>query len=113
MAWEGIGPYVAWKHAVTGLTKIAALEGAPYCVQVNSVHPSPVQTMMMRELEAGYNLEESKAAEKEVAKLIPMGRYAKSEEIANLVLFLASDERKFISGSQYRIDRIDGGMAAK
>lgn len=110
MAWEGITPYVASKHAVTGRTKIGALEGAPYGVRVNSVHPSPVQTMMMRELEAGYNPEDPEAAEQEVAKLIPMGRYAESEEIANLVLFLASDESAFISGSQYRID---GGMAAK
>lgn len=65
---------------------------------------------MMRELETGYNPEDPEAAEQEVAKLIPMGRYAESEEIANLVLFLASDESAFISGSQYRID---GGMAAK
>lgn len=64
----------------------------------------------MRELEAGYNPDDPEAAQKEVAKLIPMGRYAESEDIANLALFLASDESSFISGSQYRID---GGMAAK
>lgn len=110
MASEGIAPYVASKHAVTGLTTIAALEGAPYGVRVNSIHPSPAQTMMMRELEAGYNAEDPEAAQKEVEKLIPMGRYAESQDIANLVLFLASDESEFISGSQYRID---GAIAAK
>lgn len=66
--------------------------------------------MMMRELEAGYNTEDPEAAQKEVEKLIPMGRYAESQDIANLVLFLASDESEFISDSQYRID---GPIAAK
>ena len=110
MAWEGISPYVASKHAVAGLTKIAALEGAPYGVRVNSIHPAPVETMMMRQLEAGYNPDDPDAAKKGVEQLIPLGRYADPQDIANLVLFLASDESEFISGAQYRID---GGMAAK
>lgn len=110
MAWEGIAPYVASKHAVAGLTKIAALEGAPYGVRVNSIHPAPVETMMMRQLESGYNPDDPETAKKGVEQLIPIGRYADPQDIANLVLFLASDESSFISGAQYRID---GGMAAK
>lgn len=51
-----------------------------------------------------------KLLKKGVEQLIPIGRYADPQDIANLVLFLASDESSFISGAQYRID---GGMAAK
>ncbi|MBT2583248.1 SDR family oxidoreductase [Planococcus sp. ISL-109] len=97
-------PYITSKHAVVGLTKAAAVESARYQVRVNSVHPSPVNTRMMRSLEEGLGTSEA-----ELSKMIPLGRYGESEDISNLVLFLASDESTFISGAQYRID---GGMAA-
>lgn len=100
----GISPYIASKHAVVGLTKAAALEVAKSNIRVNSIHPSPVNTRMMRSLEEGWNADEEK-----VAKTIPLRRYGESDDIANLVLFLASDESSFITGAQYRID---GGMGA-
>lgn len=100
----GVSPYITSKHAVVGLTKAAAVEVASNNVRVNSIHPSPVNTRMMRSLEEGMHTDEQA-----LAKTIPMGRYGESEDIANLVLFLASDESTFITGSQYRID---GGMAA-
>ncbi len=99
-----VSPYIASKHAEVGLTKAAALEVADYNVRVNSVHPSPVNTRMMRSLEEGLETDEET-----MAQSIPLGRYGESIDIANLVLFLASDESTFITGSQYRID---GGMAA-
>lgn len=99
-----VAPYIASKHAVVGLTKTAALEVANANVRVNSVHPSPVNTRMMRSLESGMKIDEHT-----LAKSIPLGRYGEAIDIANLVLFLASDESTFITGAQYRID---GGMGA-
>ncbi|MEK4201635.1 SDR family NAD(P)-dependent oxidoreductase [Cytobacillus sp. FSL K6-0265] len=100
----GVTPYIASKHAVVGLTKAASIEVAPYNVRVNSVHPSPVNTRMMRSLEEGMGTDQDA-----LAKAIPLGRYAESDDISNLVLFLASDESGFITGGQYRVD---GGMGA-
>lgn len=106
----GVAPYVTSKHAVIGLTKVAALEAASSNIRVNSIHPSPVNTRMMRSLEAGFAPDNAEAAREQFAQNIPLGRYGESEDIANLVLFLASDESSFITGAQYRID---GGMAAQ
>ncbi len=105
----GVLPYVTSKHAVTGMTKVAAIEAAGHNVRVNSVHPSPVNTRMMRSLESGFAPEDAEAAKATMEKAIPLGRYGESGDIANLVLFLASDESRFITGAQYRID---GGMGA-
>jgi NAD(P)-dependent dehydrogenase (short-subunit alcohol dehydrogenase family) len=109
---EGTGnlaPYVASKHAVTGLTKSAALEAAPHGVRVISIHPSPVNTQMMRGLEEGFSPEDASGAKAAFAQAIPLGRYTESEDISNLAIFLASDESAFITGAQYRVD---GGMGA-
>jgi len=100
----GVAPYVTSKHAVVGLTKTAALEVASANVRVNSIHPSPVNTRMMRSLEEGLQ-----ADEETMSKAIPLGRYGEADDIAKLVLFLASDDSSFITGVQYRID---GGMGA-
>lgn len=106
----GAAPYTASKHALIGLTKTAALEAAPFHVRVNSVHPSPVNTRMMRSIEDGMSPGRGEEVKNALSKKIPLGHYAEPEEIARLVLFLASDDSSFISGSQYRID---GGMAAQ
>ncbi|MDO5666565.1 MAG: SDR family oxidoreductase [Alcaligenaceae bacterium] len=97
-----VSPYVTSKFAVHGLTRVVANEAAAYQVRVNSIHPSPVNTQMMRSLEQG-----SGVSQEDIAKGIPLGRYAEAEDIANMVLYLASDKSSFVTGSQFRID---GGM---
>ncbi|MFK9091685.1 SDR family NAD(P)-dependent oxidoreductase [Bacillus salipaludis] len=109
MGYPTLSPYVASKHAVVGLTKTAALEAASKNVRVNSIHPTSVNTRMMRSIEERTYPDRPEQAREEYAQLIPFGRYAEPIEVAKLVLFLASDDSSFISGSQYRID---GGMAA-
>lgn len=101
--------YVASKHALTGVMKVAALEGAPDKIRVNSINPSPVDNRMMRSLEEGFSPGSGEEAKEGFEKMIPLGRYAKNEEIASLALFLASDESTFITGSIYTID---GGLTA-
>lgn len=105
----GVLPYVTSKHALSGMTKVAAIEAAAHGVRVNSVHPSPVNTRMMRSLEAGFAPDDAEGAKAAMEKAIPLGRYGEADDIASLVLFLASDESAFITGAQYRID---GGMGA-
>jgi len=104
-----LAPYITSKHAVVGLTRAAAIEAAPNGVRVNSVHPSPVNTRMMRSLEEGFNPGQGAAVKDQLTATIPLGRYGESADIAALVLFLASDEAAFITGAQYPVD---GGMAA-
>lgn len=97
-----ISPYVASKFGITGITRLAANESAPYQVRVNSIHPSPANTRMMRSLEQGSGFSED-----QISAGIPLGRYAEPQDIANLVLFLGSDQSSFITGSEHRVD---GGM---
>ena len=104
-----VAPYITSKHAVVGLTRAAAIEAAGHNVRVNSVHPSPVNTRMMRSLEEGFNPGHGEEVKQQLAETIPLGRYGESLDIANLVLFLASDDSAFITGAQYPVD---GGMAA-
>ncbi|MCK8465530.1 SDR family oxidoreductase [Aliiroseovarius sp. S1339] len=104
-----VAPYITSKHAVVGLTRAAAIEVGATGVRVNSVHPSPVNTRMMRSLEDGFSPGHGDAVKEQLTASIPLGRYGESADIAALVLFLASDEAAFITGAQYPVD---GGMAA-
>ena len=99
----GASLYVASKHAVEGLTKSAALEGAAYGVRVNVVAPGPVETEMLARF-AGSN--EQKAS---FASGVPLKRLGRPEEIAEAILFVASDKAAFISGASIPVN---GGRAA-
>jgi NAD(P)-dependent dehydrogenase (short-subunit alcohol dehydrogenase family) len=104
-----MAPYIASKHAVNGLVKTAALELAPFGVRVNAIGPGPIDNRMMRSLESQVNPEDAAAAHEFVLSKVPMQRYGTNEEVANLALFLASDEASYCTGS---IHRIDGGFTA-
>jgi NAD(P)-dependent dehydrogenase (short-subunit alcohol dehydrogenase family) len=105
----GLSPYVTSKHAVIGLMRSAALEGAPSRIRVNTVNPSPVETRMMRSLEDGMVPGDAQTAHDRIASGIPLGRYAQPDEIASLMLFLSSDDAGFLTGGVYMAD---GGISA-
>ncbi|UOQ86459.1 SDR family NAD(P)-dependent oxidoreductase [Gracilibacillus salinarum] len=105
----GMGIYAASKHAVIGLNKTAALEAASFGVRVNAVAPSGVDTQMMRSIETNAMPGSEGNARTQFEASVPMNRYATAEEIADLMVFLASDKASFISGAYYRID---GGQGA-
>jgi len=92
--------YGASKWAVRGMTKSAARELAPHQVRVNSVHPGLIETPMMHEL--GPDIDR-------LAAHVPIGRVAAADEVAMLVLFLASDESVYCTGHEFVID---GGLRA-
>lgn len=104
-----VAPYVTSKHAVIGLMKSAAKECAPQRIRVNTVNPSPVETRMMRSLEEGFAPGDSEAMKAQMMANIPMGRYAEPHDIAKVMLFLASDDSEFVTGSVYLAD---GGSSA-
>jgi NAD(P)-dependent dehydrogenase (short-subunit alcohol dehydrogenase family) len=104
-----MSPYVTSKHAVIGLMKSAAKEGAANNIRVNTVNPSPVETRMMRSIEEGFAPGAGEAMKKQMVASIPMGRYAEPSDIARVMLFLASDDSGFVTGSVYMAD---GGSVA-
>lgn len=100
--------YVASKHAVVGLVKSAAIEGARLGVRVNAINPGPIETDMVRYLEDSVSKSDREKAQKIIQNNVPMKRYGLPEEVARLVLFLASDESSFITGG---VHTIDGGVS--
>ena len=100
----GIAPYVASKHAVLGLTKVASADVARLRVRVNAVCPGLVETRMMRSLEAQINPAHPVAVHDAYSGSIPTGRYATPEEVANVVMYLCSDLANDITGTHIVID---------
>ena len=104
MGTPSIAPYGMSKHAVIGLMKSAAKECASMNIRVNTVNPGPVETNMMRFLEEEMTSEDKKDVKGDIESSIPLGHYAQPEEIAKLMLFLASEDSSFITGSVYMAD---------
>jgi NAD(P)-dependent dehydrogenase (short-subunit alcohol dehydrogenase family) len=107
--YAGVCAYVTSKHAVVGLMRTAALECAPHKIRVNTVNPAPIETRMMRSLEDGFVPGGAEQAKQQILTGIPMGRYGTPEEVADLMLFLASDQSRFLTGGVYMVD---GGISA-
>jgi NAD(P)-dependent dehydrogenase (short-subunit alcohol dehydrogenase family) len=102
-AAAGASIYVGSKHAVEGITKSVALEMAKSGIRVNAVAPGPTDTGMLTRF---TGTPENKAA---LMAGVPMGRLGLSEELANAIVFIASDEASFITG---HILNVDGGHTA-
>jgi NAD(P)-dependent dehydrogenase (short-subunit alcohol dehydrogenase family) len=96
-----ISAYSATKHGIIGLTKGAALEQAANGIRVNAVAPGPVSTGLLSRMVAGH------IALDDIAKAVPMGRIAAPEEIADAILWLASDSAAYVTGETLVID---GGL---
>jgi NAD(P)-dependent dehydrogenase (short-subunit alcohol dehydrogenase family) len=96
--------YVASKHAVEGLTKAAALEVAESGVRVNVVAPGPIETGMLNRFTG--------TADKKAALVagVPLKRVGRPEEIAQTILFVASDKASFMTGASIAVD---GGKLAR
>jgi len=101
---RNLAPYTASKHAVLGLTKAAALEVARHGIRINAVCPGPVDTPMLRDIEAEQAPGDAAALRSKRAASIPDGRYATPEEVANLMLYLASDLSSHITGQGLSIN---------
>ena len=98
----GAAVYVGSKHAVEGITKSVALEIAKSGIRVNGVAPGPTDTGMLTRF---THTPENKAA---LVTGVPMGRLGLSEELANAIVFIASDEASFITG---HVLNVDGGKS--
>jgi 3alpha(or 20beta)-hydroxysteroid dehydrogenase len=88
--------YSATKWALRGMTKSAAIELAPRGIRVNSVHPGPIDTEMLK-----VRTDEENARR---VQQVPMKRMGTSEEVARLVLYLLSDESAYVTGAEMTID---------
>jgi NAD(P)-dependent dehydrogenase (short-subunit alcohol dehydrogenase family) len=99
----GASIYVGAKHAVEGITKSGPLEVAKSGIRVNAVTPGPTDTGMLTRF---TGTAENKAA---LAKQVPLGRLGLSEDVADGIVFIASDEARFITG---HVINVDGGHSA-
>lgn len=102
VGFEGSVGYVAAKHAILGMTRTAALEYSKQNIRINAVGPAFIDTPLLDQLD-----EEVK---KQLVAMHPIGRFGRSQEVAELVLWLASDRASFATGSYYPID---GGYLAR
>jgi NAD(P)-dependent dehydrogenase (short-subunit alcohol dehydrogenase family) len=104
----GILAYATAKHALVGLMRTAAQEGAPKGIRVNTIHPGPVDNRFQHTIEVGATGASEDEATRVFDDMIPLDRHARPEEIARAVAFLASDDASFITGATIAAD---GGLS--
>ncbi|MBK0370840.1 SDR family oxidoreductase [Flavobacterium agrisoli] len=103
-------PYVASKHAVSGMTKNAALEYGKYGILTNAIAPGAILTPMVAEAFKQVNPDNPKAAEEQYAKHNPTRALGNPKDVAKLVAFLISDENGYVSGQTIAIDGGESNM---
>jgi NAD(P)-dependent dehydrogenase (short-subunit alcohol dehydrogenase family) len=99
--------YVTSKHALIGLTRVVAKEAAPRKIRVNAVAPGPIDNSFQSKIEERLTEIVGKDGTEFLNGVIPLGRHGRAEEVARMVLFLASDQSSFSTGSVFMTD---GGM---
>lgn len=105
----GVYGYIVAKHAQIGLMRCLAKELAPRRIRVNTIHPGPIDNSFQHAVEADLAGVIGRDGAEFFNEMIPLGRHGTPEEIAQSVLYLASDESRFTTGSRLMVD---GGMSA-
>lgn len=95
--------YVASKWGLTGLTKAWAIELAPYGIRVNSIHPTAVNTLLNDGLAELENTTPEEIAERSAGNLLPIP-WIEAEDVAQAVVYLASEQARYITGAQFVLD---------
>jgi NAD(P)-dependent dehydrogenase (short-subunit alcohol dehydrogenase family) len=103
----GVSAYATSKHALIGLAKVVAKEAAPRNIRVNVFAPGPIENEFQGRIEAQLTQIVGQDGTEFLNRIIPLGRHGKAEEVARMVLFLASDQSSFSTGSVFMAD---GGM---
>jgi NAD(P)-dependent dehydrogenase (short-subunit alcohol dehydrogenase family) len=96
--------YNSSKHAVIGLMRCAALEVAQFGIRVNTVNPGAVETRMMESIEEGFADAGAGDFRAMVEAVTPLGRYGQPDEIANMMVFLGSDDSSYCTGGVFMVD---------
>jgi NAD(P)-dependent dehydrogenase (short-subunit alcohol dehydrogenase family) len=104
-----IAGYSTAKHAQVGLMRTLAAELAPRAIRVNTIHPGPVDNEFQRRVEEAATGAGPAAARTIFDEMIPLGRHAAPDEIARVMVFLASDDSSFMTGATLAVD---GGMSS-
>lgn len=108
--FAGLGAYTASKHAVKGLMRSAAIECGPAGIRVNTIHPGSTRTRMIDALAEGIAPGAPQRGRQILEESTLLGRYGTPEEMAGVILFLASDESSYCTGGVFAAD---GGQAVK
>jgi NAD(P)-dependent dehydrogenase (short-subunit alcohol dehydrogenase family) len=104
----GVYAYISAKHALTGLMRSLSKELAPRGIRVNTINPGPIDNSFQKRVEDGLGEEIGRDGTEFFNEIIPMGRHGTPDEIARAVLYLASDQSSFTTGTQLAVD---GGMS--
>ena len=104
MGFAGISGYIAAKHGQVGLMRTAAKELAPRRIRVNTLHPGPTSTVFQDDIEMRATGKPREEAARAFDELLPLGRHSSPDEIAQAVLYLASDDSAMMTSHTFAID---------